>query len=389
MGCETYFVNYFSDPDTLKSAEHVFSMQANPLNPDFREGYSRGKLVDFAVRKLSGRVENVLPASSVGSDWAMVERLENHFKILGNSSKQVKKSRDWRVLKKIFDKFKINYPKTLIFDGFNSFGGIDSFRGFKFPAVVKPSVEKEFQIKLVNNETELNNFLSETQKKFSACKKKLNGKILVQEFIPGVPVSASVLSNGKESVTVSVNKQLIGLSELNAPGRFTYCGHVTPLDMGSDLTAKISGISTKIISNLGLVGSVGIDFVVSGSDVYFMEINPRFQDTLEAVERYRSINLVEKHIEACEGKLNKNLDLIFLNRAPGKFFAKGVLFSDKKIKAGNLNNISGIHDIPTEGAVINEGEPVCTIFVSGKNEPDAVKNLFKSAGLIKNESIII
>jgi hypothetical protein len=389
MGCETYFVNYFSDPDTLKSANHVFSMQANPLMPDFRDGYSRGKLVDFAVGKLSGKVEDVLLTSSVGSDWAMVERLEKYFKILGNSSKQVKKSRDWSVLKKIFDKFKINYPKTLIFDGFDSLGGIDSFHGFKFPAVIKPSVEKEFQIKLVNNEIELNNLLFETQKKFNACKKKLHGKILVQEFIPGAPVSASVLSDGKESVTVSVNKQLIGLSELNSPGRFTYCGHVTPLDVGSDLTVKISGISNKIISGLGLVGSVGIDFVVSGSDVYFMEINPRFQDTLEAVERYRSINLVEKHIEACKGKLNKNLDLIFLNRAPGKFFAKGVLFSDKKIKAGNLNALSGIKDIPPEGAIINEGEPVCTIFVSGENEPDAVKNLLKSAGLIKNEFIII
>ena len=246
IGCETYFVNYFSDSDTLKSADHVFSMQENPLNPDFRDGYSRGKLVDFAVRKLSGRVENVLLASSVGSDCVMVERLENHFKILGNSSKQVKKSRDWSVLKKIFDEFKINYPETLIFDGFDSFGGIDSFRGLKFPAVIKPSVEKEFRIQLVNNEIELNNFLSETQKKFNACKKQLHGKILVQEFIPGVPVSASVLSDGKESVTVSVNRQLIGLSELNAPGNFTYCGHVTPLDTGFDLTVKISGISNKI-----------------------------------------------------------------------------------------------------------------------------------------------
>jgi len=405
-GYETYLVDYFSDLDTLKSADHVFSMQKNPLKPNFRKEYSREKLVDFAIEKLRGRVENVLLASSIGSDYRMIEKLKNYFKILGNNSVQVRKARDWKVLMKIFDRLKIKYPETLIFDGFDSINYT-----FAFPFIIKPSTEKEFKTELINNESELNNFLYEIKEKFKINNKKLHGKILIQEFISGTPVSSSILSNGKDSVTVSINRQLIGIDKLNAPGKFTYCGHVTPINLNSNLKSKISEISNKIISELGLVGSVGIDFVISGNEIYFMEINPRFQDTLESVERlasltlmrikdsrynkislkssyrdissqarkYRNKNLVEKHLESLDGKLDQRNN----QNHPEKYFSKGILFAEKIIKIGNLSNISDISDIPREGAIIQEKEPICSISASGKEESEAVKNLFNKIKLIK------
>lgn len=378
-GYETYLIDYFSDLDTSKSADCVFSMQKNPLNPNFREEYSREKLTDFAIEKLNGRVNDVLLASSIGSDYRMIEKLENHFKILGNNSKQVKNARNWEFLMKIFNKFKIKNPKTLIFDSFDAVGF-----SFRFPFVIKPSVEKEFQMKLINNKQDLRNFLEETKEKFKINNKKLHGKILVQEFIRGIPISSSVLGNGKEAVTISINKQLIGMRELNSPGEFTYCGHVTPANLNKNLKFKISEISGKIISELGLVGSVGVDFVLRNNgnsfEIYFIEINPRFQDTLETVEKYRNMNLVEKHLKALDGKLDNNHQ-----NHQEKYFAKGILFADKRTKAGNLNNISSIHDIPREGTLILEAEPVCTISSIGKDEVGAVKNLYSKIKSIKKE----
>ena len=385
-GFETYLVDYFSDIDTLKSTGHVFSMQKNPLMPNFRQEYSREKLADFAIEKLKGKVEDVLLASSIGSDYGMIEKLENIFKILGNDSGKVKKARDWRIIKKTFDEFKIKYPGTLIVDSFTGLKNLIKNSNFDYPVIVKPSIEKEFQIKMASDKFQLNNFLYETLEKFKINDKKLHGKILIQEFIDGIPVSASILSDGKNPVTISINRQLIGVCELNSPGRFTYCGHATPADLTPDIKREISEISNKIISSIGLVGSVGIDFVISGDEIYFMEINPRFQDTLESVEKYRNINLVEKHLEALNGNLDTKL-LKSSGNHPEKYLAKGILFADKKIKIGNLNIIPCIHDIPREGTVINEGEPVCTISVFGKNEPEALKNLFKNAGLIKDEFI--
>jgi len=418
-GYETYLVDYFSDIDTLKSADHVFSMQKNPLEPNFREEYSREKLTDFAVEKLNGKVENVLLASSIGSDSGMIEKLKNYFKISGNNPGQVGRARNWEILMKIFNEFKINYPGTLIFDGFcalqNNMGNLK----IPYPVVIKPSVEKEFQTGLIDNEFQLNNFLDDAKEKFKFKNKELRGKILIQEFIEGMPASASILSDGKCAIVLSINRQLIGIQKLNAPGRFTYCGYVIPAKLNNNLKSKISKITGKIISELGLVGSVGIDFVLKNNEFYFMEVNPRFQDTIDAVEKlaslslrprhasrglasydssiakfpritrkHRNINLVEEHLKALDGKLNINLNINFANNNTNntnnteKYFAKGILFANKKIKTGNLNNIPNICDIPAEGTVIHEGEPVCTIFAEGKNEPLAMENLFKKVKLI-------
>ena len=51
---------------------------------------------------------------------------------------------------------------------------------------------------------------------------------IVQEYIEGMPVSCTTISNGQESITISVNRQIIGLNFLNTPKEFVYCGNVVP-----------------------------------------------------------------------------------------------------------------------------------------------------------------
>lgn len=379
-GFKTYLVDYFSDLDNLQPQEenqitHI-PMQKDPLNPDFKTEYSREKLTDFAIEKLKGKVDAVLLASSVGSDYRMIEKIANYFKILGNDPGTVKSAKDWIILMKIFNKFNITYPETRVF---KSFGELKNLN-INYPVVIKPAIEKEFRMRHINSDSELTAFLDDAWEKFNTTGKKLTGKILVQEFINGTPISSSVLSNGKGAVTLTVNKQFIGIKKLNAPGRFTYCGHVTPANLDPDITVRVSEISNKIISKLNLIGSVGIDFVLKDNKIYFLEINPRFQDTIESVEKSKNINLVEKHINAVNGELevNVNLDINSLNW----YFGKGVLFADRTIKIGNLSNIPEVHDVPREGTLIREAEPVCTISVSGKSEAEVMKKLYEKVELI-------
>ncbi len=379
-GFKTYLVDYFSDLDNLQPQEenqitHI-PMQKDPLNPDFKTEYSREKLTDFAIEKLKGKVDAVLLASSVGSDYRMIEKIANYFKILGNDPGTVKSAKDWIILMKIFNKFNITYPETRVF---KSFGELKNLN-INYPVVIKPAIEKEFRMRHINSDSELTAFLDDAREKFNTTGKKLTGKILVQEFINGTPISSSVLSNGKGAVTLTVNKQFIGIKKLNAPGRFTYCGHVTPANLDPDITVRVSEISNKIISKLNLIGSVGIDFVLKDNKIYFLEINPRFQDTIESVEKSKNINLVEKHINAVNGELevNVNLDINSLNW----YFGKGVLFADRTIKIGNLSNIPEVHDVPREGTLIREAEPVCTISVSGKSEAEVMKKLYEKVELI-------
>jgi len=366
-GYEVYLVDYFSDLDTSNAADHVFSIQKDPLRPDLQKEYCPEKLVEFAIECLED-IDGVLLTSNVGSDFKMVKKLEMHFEILGNSSGQVKKARNWRGLSAALNKLGIKHPKTILSDASKLKRDANKLN---YPVIIKPVVEKEFPIMLVNNESEFDDCLD-------IFKKVKNTEILIQERIRGIPISASVLSSGDKAVALSVNQQLIGVEAFGAQP-FVYCGGIVPLCERSPKTAEIEGMSAHLIKELDLIGSNGIDYVMENGthDIYFMEINPRFQDTLELAERYREINLVEVHLNSLNGELTAGN-----YHSPG-YYAKGIFFATQKTIAGDLSGIEGVRDVPREGAIIQKQDPICSVTANGGNKAEVLQILFDKVGLIR------
>ena len=59
----------------------------------------------------------------------------------------------------------------------------------------------------------------------------------------------------------------------------------------------------KLIPALGLVGTNGIDFMVNKDGPKVLEINPRFQGSVDAVEMATGENMFQAHVDAINGKL--------------------------------------------------------------------------------------
>ena len=206
-----------------------------------------------------------------------------------------------------------------------------------------------FHTRVFESETDLDNYAD--RHKFS-----VTDPILVQTLIAGTDASVSILGNGQESVTVSVNEQLIGLPELGKGRTKAYCGNIIPLETSPETKAQLAKVSEDISCHLGLLGSNGFDFVVDSSDtVYFMEINPRIQATIEAIELVSNVNVVSQHLQACQGHLPKDAPKI---RA---FCARVIVYAQTDCEIPNLSNIPGIVDIPMPGSVASRGDPVCTV----------------------------
>ena len=103
---------------------------------------------------------------------------------------------------------------------------------------------------------------------------------------------------------------------------------------------------------------------------YVIEVNPRFQDTLECVERALSVNLVDLHLKALEGELPKSLGV------SKTVCAKGILYARKKlVVAGDLTKVEGCVDIPPSGINVDSEKPVCSAIACGENERQAIENL--------------
>lgn len=178
--------------------------------------------------------------------------------------------------------------------------------------------------------------------------------LLLQERLEGHSISASVLSTKSESKTILTSKQIIGSAYLGQREPYGYCGNISPLldDHGATEVAE------EIISQLPLVGSNGVDFVIKDGELYLIEVNPRLQGTVECAEAVLNVNIMEAHIEACQGTI---IDI----PTPNRFAVKMIVHTRERSRVGKLD-IEGINDIPVENVIIEEGEPVATVITSGK-----------------------
>jgi len=185
-----------------------------------------------------------------------------------------------------------------------------------------------------------------------------DGKTLyVQQFIRGVDSSASILSNGDEGRCLTVNEQIIGDGRLGTPRPFGYCGNVVPLE--HEFAGKIAEYSRMLCAEMGLVGSNGVDFVLSDQP-YLMEINPRFQNTIDCVEGLLGINLVEEHILACRGELGRY-------GKPKGYSVKLILYATGDVRIPDLTRVPCTIDIPPRGSVVRKGHPICSILKFGES----------------------
>jgi predicted ATP-grasp superfamily ATP-dependent carboligase len=206
----------------------------------------------------------------------------------------------------------------------------------------------------------------------------LNGDLIVQKMVEGTPASVSVIADGKEAVAISANEQLIGTDWLGGSG-YRYCGNISPLDLApdDDALAEMVKVAEEIAVGLGLVGSNGIDFILAESGPVVLEVNPRFQGSLDAVELSTGMNLFLAHLQSFDGYLPER-------PKPRGFGGRGVLFAKDDLKIGaDLRGVSRwITDVPRPGSFAKRSDPVTSIISFGENRKWAVNLLLSRSSAI-------
>ncbi|MFX1493261.1 MAG: ATP-grasp domain-containing protein [Promethearchaeota archaeon] len=193
---------------------------------------------------------------------------------------------------------------------------------------------------------------------------------LIQEYIEGLPVSCTTISNGTETKVISINRQIIGLKNVNPLGQFMYCGNIVPGNLLRNDNKLISEISISMANKLKLKGINGFDFVLKNHFPYLMEINPRIPGSIQASEVSMNVNLLNLHILSFnQEKWNEILDKIN-DSVCIKYVTKLIFFAPKEIpvvKLKKINNLKFIQDKSEPIRNIVLGEPVCSILFSAKS----------------------
>jgi hypothetical protein len=213
----------------------------------------------------------------------------------------------------------------------------------------------------------------------SSSELKWEEGLIAQELVIGRPASVSVIGNGREARAIAVNEQLIGVPWAGAKG-FRYSGNITPLEPPQ---CEIGQMAEEIIAKLGLVGSNGVDFLLTEKGPVVVEVNSRFQGSLDTVELSGGDNVFQAHLQSFLGMLPRL-------PAPSCCTAGRIIVyapCDLTIEADLVRDWTA--DVPGKGSRIAADDPILSILALGSSRDEVIARLKTRAaildGLIKQD----
>ncbi len=302
---------------------------------------------EVAMQSLQTLAEKVSPDAIVLGPGLEEARVQG-FKVLNNPPEKAALVSDKLWLARWLERRGFPFIKTQT-----------SVEGIDFPAVIKPRKGAGgVGCRLVGSRADLG----------------LEDGLIIQELIEGRPGSVSAIGNGREARAIATNEQIIGATFAGAED-FRYSGNITPLEPDCP---ELAEMAEEIITELRLVGTNGVDFLLTEKGPVVVEVNPRFQGSLDTVELSTGMNVFKAHMEAFQGVLPE-LPLPVPSRSAGRiiFYAREDLRIGPRLFLEGL--VDGLTDIPRPGSLIKKSDPVASILAMGANRTDVLKLLMDRA----------
>ena len=195
-----------------------------------------------------------------------------------------------------------------------------------------------------------------------------------QELVAGIPASVSCIADGTRARAIATNEQLLRGTGASS---FGFCGSVTPFC--HRFADRMIAVAEQIAGASGCVGSVGIDFVVGDAAFWAIEVNPRFQGTVDTIEKACCCNLFQHHVDACAGILPSA-------RPPSKqVAARSILFAGRDLTLQEDLSMFRpfVADIPWPGTFFEEDQALVSICGWGPTREDALDLLDKHITIVR------
>jgi len=369
-GYKVYAVDYFGDQDLervcrerLSIVKQIPGMSCGQISTNF----DPEALLELATALLEkNAIDVALLSTGLDDSQDVLCELNDVIPILGNHPRTIERIRDKMKFFQELKRLGIPHPETGIAEDLEE--ARKKVKEVGYPIVVKPS--RGFGgigIRKVQDHKELKQTFQDAS--------LIDQRVLIQNYISGTPASTSLISTTNKTITLTVNEQLLGVDKVGQEEPFGYCGNVVPLMTKRSVINKCKDIAERITSHFDLVGSNGIDFVISKEGTpYVVEVNPRFQATLECVERSLGINMVEAHMRAClQGKLPT------IVRESAVFCTRLILFAPQLSIVPDLSAWHDVRDMPMPEVIVERGEPFCSIVVEGTSREFSLRKAMTTA----------
>ncbi|WP_406657053.1 ATP-grasp domain-containing protein [Methanolobus sp. ZRKC2] len=358
-GYNMFAIDAFCDSDMLECVEAAIKL-------DVGEGFDARNI---EPSRLSEMIENfgidfdaIIPASGFET-----MKFPERFPILQNEYNIMREVSDKSRFAKILASLDMPHPQTY---------PLAELEDINYPAMVKPACSGGGILnRVVSSPEELHIYLKCLSKLQVPFRKE---NMILQDYLLGTPASVSVISTESEARTIAINEQLIGIPWLTKLP-FAYCGNITPFI--TPYANQMKNIAEELIIELGLIGSTGVDFLITKDGPVIIEVNARFQGSLDTVEMATGSNIFGAHMQAFDGSIRPEVT------GSKQYAVRAILYGDRdKEITDNIHNTileKQIADVPNVGDMIHVDEPLTSVLSTGHSRGAAINKAKRSVMFIR------
>ena len=197
-----------------------------------------------------------------------------------------------------------------------------------------------------------------------------------QREMPGRPMSATFIANGREVHVLGFNEMTVRRFGARP---FVFCGAVGPVPVPENIAMRVTEIACALTAEFELRGLCSIDFMRDGDAIGVIEVNPRPPASMSL---YRwpagAPGLMQAHLRAC---LHGELPAMPAHAQDMEGFE--IVFAQRPLQldtaaARQIAQWPGIRDIPCAGQRFDIDDPLCTLTASGTSADEVRARLGES-----------
>lgn len=315
-GYETIIIN--NNPETVSTDFDIADkLYFEPLTPEDVESIVRLEKPDGAVVQFGGQTAIKLTESL----------MEMGVPILGTSAENVDAAEDRELFDKILEECEIPRPAGGTVYTATEAKAVANRLGY--PVLVRPSYVLGGQgMQIAISDEDVEEFMEIINRIAQ------DHPILVDKYLQGKEIEVDAVCDGTDILIPGIMEHIERAGVHSGDSISVY-----PVQSVSDkVKATIAEYTRRLAKSLHVIGLINIQFIVTGEDVYVIEVNPRSSRTVPYISKVTGIPIVDLATEVIIGK--KIRDLGYepgLQKEADYIAIKMPVFSFEKIRGAEIS----------------------------------------------------